>query len=258
MPYFKHGDLNLYYEVHGKGTPIVFFHPPVMGHLTFRFQRPLAEHYQLIFIDLLDSGRSTRRYPVSSVTDLAKLVHAIVVKLKLKQVILCGYSNGGSIAQEFALRYPDRTSGLILIGGFPEVSTLLLEKEFDLGIWAAGKQLMTLFSYVLPMAHFNSQACREEMAEFIKRADGETLKRIYEVGKRYVATDRLETLSVPLLLLYGTRDLYMRSYLLPFCQKVKDIEIVMVSEVAHQIPTKRPDECNTIIENWIKRKSLAY
>ena len=257
MPYLQHGDVNLYYEVHGEGTPIVFCHPPVMGHVTFRFQRPLAEHYQLIFVDLLDSGRTTRVHPISSVTDLMEMVHALVVKLKLESVIICGYSNGTAIAQEFALQYPDQTAGLILIGGFPEVSTFLLKKEFELGIWAAGKQLLNLFSIVLPAAHFNSHACRQDMAQFIKQADGPTLKRIYEVGMEYVSTDRLEQITAPLLLIYGKRDFYMRSYLLPYCQKVKDIDIVLVSNVAHQVPTKRPDECNQIIDNWIKRKSLA-
>ncbi|NEU30445.1 alpha/beta hydrolase [bacterium LRH843] len=254
MPYLTEGDVNIYYEVHGEGTPIIFLHPPVMGHLTFRFQRPLQEHYQLIYLDLIGSGRSTRSHPVSQVADLADLVHTLVEKLDLKNVILCGYSNGGSIAQDFALRYPERTAGLILIGGFPEVSSFLLKKEFELGIWAAGKQWMTLFSYVLPAAHFNSQESRREMAEFIKRADGETVKDTYESGIRYVSTDRLETLSVPLLLMYGKRDRYMMSYLLPFCQKVKDVEIVLISEVAHQVPTKRPEECNAIIHQWIKRK----
>ncbi|TWI59748.1 pimeloyl-ACP methyl ester carboxylesterase [Halalkalibacter nanhaiisediminis] len=237
--------------------PIVFCHPPVMGHLTFRFQRPLAKSYQLIFVDLLDSGRTTRVHPVSSVTDLMEMVHALVVDLKLGPVILCGYSNGGAIPQEFALQYPDQTAGVILIGGFPEVSTFLLKKEFELGIWAARKQLLNLFSLMLPAAHFNSHTCRRDMANFIKQADGPTLQRIYEAGMKYVSTDRLQHITAPLLLIYGARDLYMRSYLLPYCQKVKDIDIAFVSNVAHQVPTKRPDECNQIIDSWIKRKSLA-
>lgn len=256
MPYLKERHTELYYELHGSGTPIIFLHPPVMGHLTFRFQRPLEKHYQLIFIDLINSGRSTKENQAVTISELAALVYSLTKKLHLQKVILCGYSNGGSIAQEFALTYPEKTAALILIGGFPEVSTFLLKRQFKVGMWAAKKKLLHLFAYILPLAHFESKQYQNEMAHFIRNADGETLKNIYEKGMNYVSTDRLDSLSVPLLLLYGEYDLYMRSYLFPFCQKVKDVEVVFVNEVAHQVPTKRPDECNTIIHNWIQRKRL--
>ncbi|MCM3714225.1 alpha/beta hydrolase [Alkalihalobacillus oceani] len=257
MPYFQENDVKLYYETDGEGTPIVLLHPPVMGHLTFRFQRPLAKHFKLIFVDLLDSGRSTKHSSAANVTELARLTHSLLKKLNVKKVIVLGYSNGGSIAQEFALRYPESTAGMILIGGFPEVSSFLLKKEFELGIWAAGKELISLFSFVLSRAHFTSHKEQQEMAGFIKKADGETLKRIYEDGMNYVSTDRLAQIKVPVLLLYGKRDRYMRTYLLPFCRHLADLEIVIVSEVAHQVPTKRPEECNQIIKSWLLRKKLV-
>ncbi len=256
-PFLQEEDVQLYYEVTGSGAPIVFLHPPVMGHVTFRFQRPLEQHYQLIFLDLINSGRSTKISGKISIVDFAQLVYRLVEHLQLEKVIVCGYSNGGSIAQEFALRYPDRTAAVILIGGFPEVSTYILKKEFDLGVWAAKKGLLPLFAFILPFAHFNTKKARQEMAAFISRADSQTLETIYENGMSYISTDRLHKLKVPLLLLYGKNDFYMRSYLLPFCENVKDIDIVFVSDVAHQVPTKRPDECNTIIDRWIKRKGLA-
>lgn len=257
MPYLKKKDLHLYYEVHGQGRPIVFLHPPVMGHVTFQYQRPLGEHYQLILVDLINSGRSKKRDEKVSVPELAELVYELVRKLEIEPAILCGYSNGGSIAQEVALSYPGIVAGVVLIGCFPEVSTFFLKKEFQLGVWAAEKELLHLFSYVLPTAHFREKKDREAMAYYIQQADSETLKSIYERGMEYNATDRLKELRVPMLLLYGKQDFINQSYMVHFLQEVKDVEIVQVSGVAHQIPTKRSDECNAIIHSWMKRKQLA-
>ncbi len=229
-----------------------------MGSETFRYQKELSQYYQLIYVDLVDSGRSTKRVEETSVSRQAEMVHALIQKLKLPPVVVCGYSNGGSIAQEFALRFPEKTRGVILIGGFPEVSTFLLGREFDLGIWAAKNEWLPLFSYVLPAAHFRSKQHQKEMAHFIKQADAKTLQTIYTEGKQYVSTDRLNQLSVPVLLIYGENDIVARPYIKMFYQQVQDLQVVLVSGVAHQVPTKRPAQCNEIIKGWMTRKQLDH
>ncbi|MBP3952759.1 alpha/beta fold hydrolase [Bacillus suaedae] len=256
MPYIETEHYHIYYEVHGEGQPIVFIHAPVMGHLTFRSQKPLAEHFQLIFIDLLDSGRSTKHTEGQdlSIRAFADIVYTVVSTLDLKPVVLCGYSNGGSIAQEFALAYPKHTAGLIMISAFPEVSSFLLSKEFDLGIWVAKHQWLPLLSTVLTKAHFKSKEEQKEMARFITNADGQVLHQIYERGKAYAATGRLKEINVPVLAVYGKLDMVTSRYMVPFVEGISDVEVAVVSGVAHQVPTRKPTECNQIIKSWISRK----
>ncbi|UTW70825.1 alpha/beta hydrolase [Anaerobacillus sp. HL2] len=49
----------------------------------------------------------------------------------MEKIVVCGYSNGGSIAQEFALTYPDRVLGVILMGGSQKLIHFYLEMNFD-------------------------------------------------------------------------------------------------------------------------------
>ncbi len=255
MPFTTEKDVNIYYEANGSGTPLVFIHPPGMSHATFVEQHPLAKSCQLILIDLPGNGYSTKLDAVS-MENLTRYVLAVLERLGLEQVVIAGYSNGGSIAQEFALRYPERTAGLILIGGFSEVSSFVLENQFKLGIWGASKQLIPLFAFILSRGHFKQHAKQKSLSNMIMKTDPQTLKMTYEAGLAYRSTKRLAAIHVPLLLVYGNRDFHMHSYALDFCQQVKDIELVYVSGVAHQVPTKRPNEANHVITNWLKRKKL--
>ena len=72
MPYASLGDLELYYEIHGTGTPLLLV-PGLNG--TFSFWReqiaPFAEHFQVIVHDHRGTGRSTHsliRYSIEQMT----------------------------------------------------------------------------------------------------------------------------------------------------------------------------------------------
>ncbi|KAF0995860.1 AB hydrolase superfamily protein YvaM [Geobacillus sp. TFV-3] len=60
MPYVSiNRRVRLYYEEKGEGTPLLFIHPPGMGHAVFCRQEPLARHFRLILYDMRGNGRSS-------------------------------------------------------------------------------------------------------------------------------------------------------------------------------------------------------
>lgn len=256
MPFANHPDSTaIYYETYGEGTPILFIHPPAMGHVTFKRQRPLAEDFQVITIDLRGNGRSENKAEKITMSLIVEDLLAVVNTLGISKVVVCGYSNGGSIAQEFALSYPERVSGVILFGGFSEVNSFLLKNEFRLGIYAAQFKLMKLMAFALGTAHTRSKLYQMELKDYVKKTDPEVLRHMYNEGLHYKSTDRLHQLNVPLLLVYGANDNYVQHYQKIFLEKVKsDIDIVYISKAKHQIPTKYSHEVNKVISNFVKRK----
>ncbi|RXJ02734.1 alpha/beta hydrolase [Anaerobacillus alkaliphilus] len=256
MPFANHPDTtNIYYETYGEGTPILFVHPPAMGHVTFKEQRPLAQHFQMITVDLRGNGRSDNQAEKITMKLIVEDLKAVVDAVGVEKVVLCGYSNGGSIAQEFALTYPERALGVILCGGFSEVTSFLLRNEFRLGIYAAQFKLMRLMSFALATAHTRSKLFQMELEDYVKKTDPKVLRNMYNEGLHYVSTDRLDQLTVPLLLVYGEKDHYVHHYQDIFLDKVKtDVDIVYISGVKHQVPTKKSMELNRIIYNFVKRK----
>ena len=59
MPYIVEDGVRLYYEEMGSGTPILFIHPPEMGHIVFRHQQSLSSHFRIIMYDMRGNGKSS-------------------------------------------------------------------------------------------------------------------------------------------------------------------------------------------------------
>ncbi len=255
MPFTTHQDsTTIYYETTGEGTPILFIHPPGMGHVTFKRQRPLAGHFQIITFDLRGNGRSTNQAEKITMVLIVEDILTVMDAVGARKVVVCGYSNGGSIAQEFALTYPERVLGVILCGGFSEVNSFLLRNEFRLGMYAAQFKLMKLIAFVIANGHTRAKLFELELADYIKKSDPKVLRNMYNEGLHFKSTDRLQQLTVPLLLVYGAKDYYVQHYQNIFLEKVKtDVDIVYITGAKHQTPTQYSNELNTIIYKFVKR-----
>ncbi|WP_100406967.1 alpha/beta fold hydrolase [Bacillus solitudinis] len=247
---------SIYYETIGKGTAVILIPPPGVGHLTFRYQVGLMDVCKLITFDIRGDCRSGRSSEPMTMTQLAYDVKRVLDANRIDKAVICGYSNGACIAQEFALIYPERTSGLILIGAYFEVRSFLLEKEYKLGIWAAKNELMTLLAGALAKNHFSNNQAAEELYREIKRTDPQMLANQYHVGLKYSSADRLHRIKVPLFLIYGSRDYYIQSYQYLFRRVIRETEVAYIQQTKHQVPTKAPHECNALIREWMGRKKL--
>lgn len=109
---------DIYYEVHGKedGDPIFFIHGgPGMGDCrgdvaTFS---PLGDQYKLVFLDMRGSGRSEDTPPYTH-EQWAEDIDQLRELLGFEKIAIHGASYGGFISLEYALRFPERLSHVLL------------------------------------------------------------------------------------------------------------------------------------------------
>ncbi len=78
------------------------------------FTKVLSQQFQTIAPDLRGYGRSPTRTPFAMTDHLADLLD-LLAELNLDRCLVLGWSLGGILAMEMALRYPDKVTGLILI-----------------------------------------------------------------------------------------------------------------------------------------------
>ncbi len=116
MAYFSYGKKHIYYEEHGKGTPVIFCHGNTASSRMFSLLMPLYENnLHCILIDFLGFGRSDRTasFPSDIWIDEARQVDCLAQYLELDEVSLIGTSGGAWVAINAAMMMKGRVSTLI-------------------------------------------------------------------------------------------------------------------------------------------------
>lgn len=172
MPIAELGDVDLYYNVHGEG-------PPVLGIMGFGADQRLwagqipaiAQDHRFILFDNRGAGRSTgeagRTIDVMATDAIRLLDH-----LEIDKVVVFGISMGGAIAQRLVLDYPDRVSALIL------ALTFARPLEFMKRQWEWGRDVLGRSDYT-PELFIQWAMLRMFTPRFFEVA-GDLLDRIME------------------------------------------------------------------------------
>ncbi|OPY78235.1 MAG: 2-hydroxy-6-oxo-6-phenylhexa-2,4-dienoate hydrolase [Syntrophorhabdus sp. PtaU1.Bin058] len=115
MPTVKVNDINMYYEVHGEGEPLVFINGAGAGiELFYRRSIKFSREYRLVLFDNRGAGRSDRPDMTYTTELMADDLAGLLDAVGIDSAHVYGTSMGGMIAQQFALRHPDKVRSLIL------------------------------------------------------------------------------------------------------------------------------------------------
>ena len=118
MPFAPVNGIDLYYEEHGKGTPIILAHGAGGNHLSWWQQVPvLSRHWRTITFDHRGWGLShdtDDRGPEAFIEDLG----ALLDHLEIKEAVLAGHSMGGYCCLGVAITQPERVKGLLMSNTF--------------------------------------------------------------------------------------------------------------------------------------------
>ena len=117
MTHMQIRDASLFVKVVGQGYPLVLMHGgPSLDHTTLLPLESLADQFTLIFYDHRCNGRSEGAVASTMTMDnLTADADALRQALGYDQWAVLGQSFGGNVALEYALRYPQRLSRLILM-----------------------------------------------------------------------------------------------------------------------------------------------
>lgn len=115
MPKIKTNGIELYYEVHGEGKPLVLL--AGLGYPGWQWHRMLpylTPHFQVIVPDNRGVGQSDKPAGPYTASMLAADTAGLLDGLGIERAVIMGHSMGGFIAQAMALEYPQKVERLIL------------------------------------------------------------------------------------------------------------------------------------------------
>ncbi|MDN3658161.1 alpha/beta hydrolase [Ferruginibacter paludis] len=126
------GDAKIYYEVYGKGKPLVIFHGGIFGstYEMHQFIDSLSKKYQVIAVSTRGHGKSYLGTEAITYEQKANDVMAVINAVTKDSVIVLGFSDGGYAGYKLASMYPGTVKKLIAIGA-TELYPRLRNFSFD-------------------------------------------------------------------------------------------------------------------------------
>ncbi len=121
MPIVKANNLNIYYELHGHGEPLVLI-AGLSKDSSGWFQQVdvFSQHYQVLLFDNRGVGRTDAPDDPYSTRLMAEDVVALMDALHLPSAHILGHSLGGCVAQQIAIHHPQKIQSLILVDTFAQ------------------------------------------------------------------------------------------------------------------------------------------
>jgi proline iminopeptidase len=250
----------------GTGAPLLVAHGgPGMSHDLYRSLDPLSEERQLVFWDHRGHGRSERLPdgPVS-MSLFADDVLTVADGLGIDRFALFGHSFGGWVAQEAALRHPDRIAAIVLAGTTPGQLGATESPDDDQGPPPPG-EVAALFStvprtdaelvekYAALAPYFTHSADPSTLRDAIDPSlvSADSYVRVFDALSRWSAVDRLVRIACPTLLVAGRYDdLCSVQQHERIARRVSDPDLAVVDGVGHFSWLERPAVLD-LIGNWL-------
>jgi pimeloyl-ACP methyl ester carboxylesterase len=112
--------LKMYYEIHGKGFPLVLIHGggSTIGTTFGRILPALAKNHQVIAVEMQAHGHTADIDRPLSFTQDANDIAELLKQLKIARADIFGFSNGASTTLEMAIRHPEMVSKIIVASTF--------------------------------------------------------------------------------------------------------------------------------------------
>jgi non-heme chloroperoxidase len=275
MPYVTVGtengaDIEIYYEDHGSGQPVVLIHGyPLNGHSWERQERALlAAGYRVITYDRRGFGQSEKPASGFDYDTFAADLYALLEQLDLTGVVLGGFSMGtGEVTRYLARHGSARVAKAVLIGAIPPfvLKTADNPEGVDGQVFEGIKAAIVKDRY----AYFS-----DFFANFYNTdtfAPDRISSRAWDASFQAAVTaspfatyacvdtwltdfrDDLPKIDVPTLVIHGTAD-----RILPYEATakrlpglVKDLRLVPVEGGPHNIGWTHPDEVNTALLEFL-------
>ena len=269
MPTTEVNGARLFYTAIGSGDPCLTMHGGLgLDHTHLHpWLDPLGDRLRLVFYDHRGNGRSERTEPATlTFEQFSADAEALRQQLGLGTVVLLGHSYGGFIALDYALRYPDSISRLILISTAPAVdywpeirenmrrrgATAEMIESFESGNWNEDADLE---AHVKLVGHLNFAPANEGLAQDVLR---ETIYSAYARSaafallQTYDVEPRLGEISVPTLIVVGREDVFTpMSQAERLHRAIAGSELVVIDQAGHFNYVEQPESFFATVRSWL-------
>ncbi|MBV9996404.1 MAG: alpha/beta fold hydrolase [Caulobacteraceae bacterium] len=255
MPTLIRDGVELYYETHGQGTPVLLTHGYAATSQMWRGQvAPLTgAGYQLIAWDMRGHGRS--EYPAeqgaysreATVADMAAILDAVGAT----RAVIGGLSLGGYMSMAFYALHPERTLGLLIFDTGPGYRNAKAREDWNVYANDAADRYQAE-----GLARLAAGSAEAQMAEH-RSADG-LVKAARGMLTQHDALvmDTLPDVKVPALVLVGADDARYLTATDYMAAKIPGAKKAVIANAGHGANIDQPEAFNRAVLDFLKGAGL--
>jgi 3-oxoadipate enol-lactonase len=245
-----HNKGHIYYEVTGRGEPIVFVHGFTLDHTMWQPQVGFNENYQVVTYDARGFGKSSLPEGAYNHTDD---LHALLGNLAIQQAHIVGLSMGGRIATNFALAHPEMVTSLTLMDAALDGH----QSDIDWHVHAKAHGLEKAKENWLNHELFSVTQQRPEVVSALRTmvsnySGWHWLHDDPQVSAKIPARDRLHEIAVPTLVMIGEGDLPdFHTVADTLASSIPGAQKAVIPNAGHMINMEAPDTVNDLLADFI-------
>jgi 4,5:9,10-diseco-3-hydroxy-5,9,17-trioxoandrosta-1(10),2-diene-4-oate hydrolase len=249
------GEFDARYLTGGQGEPVIFIHGGGSGSKSWlQIAKNLSKYHTVYVPDLPGFGATSLKDAQFTLLDYVSFIEYFSNYLGLDRFSLIGHSIGGYMAAQYALKYPDKVSKLVL------VNSLGLGKEIALwvrvlssaifrkglgqpllailkAVWNLARLLHSPFNYAIPISQI-----KVDIGKYITNLEGQTI----------VLLNSLSQLLMPTLIVWGARDTIVpvkQAYVA--AQAIANCELRIFEECGHSVHSQKPGEFSELLGRFL-------
>jgi pimeloyl-ACP methyl ester carboxylesterase len=230
--YLKTRGINLYYEIYGKGEPLLFIHGNGGSMRAFRNQIDFfAKKYKVICVDSRAQGKSIDTSSVLNYNMMADDFNALLDTLKIDSANVIGWSDGGINGLLLAIKHPKKVRKLAITGAnlVPDTSVFT--------------------SYNNEMNESDLARLRAQKQDF-KTKNAIKVIHMMQV-EPHISLSDLKSIQCPVLVIGGDNDLIKSSHTLQIYENISRAYLWIMPFSGHATPQRRKEEFNTKVFEFL-------
>lgn len=256
MSFFKHNGIKIHYERCGSGPAMLFINGLGMDKSSLEpLAGRVADSFSVTTYDMRCAGESDKPDERFVISDIADEAIALLNHLKIQRTSVLGFSMGGMIAIDLALRYPERVESLFLIATSASPHKPYPTSPDVMKIFRRTDVCNELLAKVYEIAFGSKYKSKISADDFISFRLKDTnpqpayaYLRQLDALEEFDATDAVEKITAKTIIVAGAED-----KMIPpenskwLAERVVGSQIHVLEGIGHMVPVEATDELAEII-----------
>ena len=260
MPFKRINDIDMYFEEHGAGDPLLLIHGLGSSTRDWELQVPVfSEHYHVITIDLRGHGQTDKPKEPYSIKLFADDTFQLLDSLNALPAHIVGLSLGGMVAFQIAVDSPDKVKSLTIVNSCPEMIIHTFHEWVEFWRRIAIIQLLGMrrLAGFLCGRLFTEPYQEEVRFEAVQRLAAND-KRAYintlHAISGWSVTGSLDRITCPTIIMSGDMDFLPIPTKELCASRIANSELMIIDGSRHVTPVDQPEKFNTMLNTFLLKQ----